>query len=118
MISDNLGRRKSLLLAQIVTALGTVTLSLSSNLIMASIGLILSGGGANSSIGMTFYFLCETVEDKKRQKYSVLIQISFTVGAILVTGLNYIIPNWHINTIMVVTIPSLISLAFVYFYIQ
>ena len=118
MISDNLGRRKSLLLAQVVMAIGTVTLTLSSNLPMTAIGLILSGGGANSSIGMTFYFLCETVEDKKRQKYSVLIQISFTVGAILVTGLNYIIPNWLINTIIIVTIPSLFSLFLVFMYVQ
>jgi hypothetical protein len=57
MISDNLGRKKSLLLAQLVTAIGTIILSLSTNLSMAALGLILSGGGANSSIGMTFYFL-------------------------------------------------------------
>lgn len=57
MISDNLGRRKSLLLAQLVTAIGTIILSLSSNLPMAALGLVLSGGGANASIGMTFYFL-------------------------------------------------------------
>lgn len=56
-LSDNLGRRKSMLIALLSTALGTIVLAISQNLPMAAIGLILSGAGANSSIGMTFYFL-------------------------------------------------------------
>ena len=60
-ISDNYGRRRSLLIALTTEVIGTITVAASQNLAMASIGLILGGGGANASIGMTFYFLTEAV---------------------------------------------------------
>lgn len=116
--TDNFGRRKSILLSLGTCALGNLVLTLSPNLVIASLGLVLSGAGGNASINITFYFMGETVQNEKRQKYSVLVQAAFTVGAILVTALYMIVPNWRIVSIILVAIPSFASLFLVLIYVE
>jgi hypothetical protein len=56
---------------------------------MAVIGLIISGAGINSASNIVYYYLAEIVEDIKRQKYSITVQIFNTLGALEVIGLYY-----------------------------
>lgn len=48
------------------------------------------------------------VGDKKRQKYSVFVQIFFTLGAMAVTLFFSLIDNWRVNWIILVAGPAII----------
>lgn len=108
---DNMGRKKALLIAYGVATLGMVLLAVSTNLYMAGVGLFLMGYGSDSAINICFYFITETVETKSRQKYSIFIQIFFSLGGVINVGYFYIFKNWKIITWVFLIAPSLICLA-------
>lgn len=56
--------------------------------------------------------------DEKRQKYSVIIQIFFTVGAMLTTLFFYLIPSWRLNWIILVAAPSTLQVILLWIYIE
>ena len=116
-LSDNYGRKFSLLISLGVCVLGNILVSSSFDILMTSFGLFLSGGGANASCNISLCFFNEVTNNYKRQKYSILVQFSFTIGAILVTGFYYIIPHWRVISVFLITIPSVISLFLVFFYV-
>jgi hypothetical protein len=106
-----------MLLAWSTTTLGAIIVCISQNIYMAAFGLFLSGAGSDAAINICFFFFGEVVGDKKRQEYSVIVQILFTLGAMTVTLFYYLIPNWRIVSIVAVTIPSIIGLFFIVIYI-
>lgn len=85
---------------------------------MVAIGLFLSGCGSDAAINICFFFFGEVVGDKKRQKYSVIVQIFFTVGALIVTLFFYLIDNWRIVWCFLVAAPAIIELILLYSYIE
>ena len=115
--SDNFGRRSSILLAWGCTTLGGIILATSFNIPMAAFGLFLAGGGADAAINICFYFFSEVIEDAKRQRYSIVVQIAFTIGAMTVTLLFYTIPSWRIVVIVSITVPSIIGFILVFFFV-
>lgn len=98
--------------------LGTLVISLGYNIYMVSIGMIMSGAGINVSGGMLFYFLSEAVENLKRQKYSIMIQIGYNIAAIIMTGLYYFIGSWRMIFILVTTLPAVVAFFFFILYIE
>jgi MFS family permease len=98
--------------------LGCALLTVGTNIPMIAIGVILAGAGINSSSGIVFYFLGETVENIKRQKYSIVVQTAYTFGSILVTSSYYLFHNWRIVVILLQTIPVVITLFFFVIYIE
>lgn len=93
-----------------ITLLGSLMMSLGFNLWVICIGFMLSGAGINVSSAICFIYLGEIVESVKRQKYSILIQICYTIGLVFLTGFYYLIGNWRILTITLQTIPVGIAL--------
>ena len=85
---------------------------------MVAVGLFLSGCGSDAAVNICFFFFGEVVGDKKRQKYSVFVQIFWTLGAMLLTLLFFLIDNWRLNWIIVVVIPALIKMFLLLFYIE
>jgi len=73
---------------------GTILVAVSVNIYMVAVGLFLSGCGCDAAINICFFFFGEVVGDKKRQKYSVFVQIFFTLGAMVVTLVLLI---WYIE---------------------
>lgn len=57
------------------------------------------------------------MEDKTRQKYSILIQPWFATGALFITLIFYLIPNWRIVCIIVMTGPTVILMMLIFFYV-
>jgi MFS family permease len=95
-----------------------VVVSISPNLLVASIGLFLSGTGANTSLNATIFFFNEILTNVKRQKYSVFVQLAFAFGSIIISSFYYLAGHWRIGSIILITIPSLIALFLVFFYIE
>ena len=116
--SDNFGRRNYILISLGLCGLGNLVLSMSPNLLVASIGIFLSGIGSSSTIITSIFFFNESTSNLKRQKYTVSVQLSLTFGTIAVTCFYFLIPQWRIITIILVTIPSLISLFLVFLYVE
>jgi hypothetical protein len=60
-MNDNLGRRKSAIIALAISFLGIFIIASSLNLFIAQIGLFLAGFGIDPAINTSFYFITETV---------------------------------------------------------
>jgi len=56
-ISDNFGRRTTMMMSLSVATFGSLLIVLGYNLTMVAIGVICAGGGINVSAGIVFYFL-------------------------------------------------------------
>jgi MFS family permease len=115
-IAGNIGRKKLMTIALGISSLGSVLVVTAFNLPMVVIGVIFSGMGINVACGMAFCYLAETVEDNKRQKYSILVQISFTIGTMLVTGFYASIADWRIISIILQAIPVIATFLLYAFY--
>lgn len=116
--ADNFGRKSSMIVSWGLGTMGTVIVACSFNIYMVAVGLFFSGYGCDAAINICFFFFGEVVGDEKRQKYSVFIQIFFTVGAIIITLFFQLINDWRINWIALVAVPSIIELALLMFYIE
>ena len=101
-----------------VAALGSILMSVGFNLWLIGLGVILSGAGINVCSAICFVYLGEIVESVKRQKYSILVQISYTVGTMLLTGCYYLIGNWRVNTIILQTVPITVTFFLFTFYAE
>jgi len=85
---------------------------------MASVGMFFSGAGGDAAINICFFFFSEIVGDKKRQQYSVLVQVLFTLGAMVSTLLFYLIDNWRVVWTIGATGPALIGLILLLIYVE
>lgn len=83
--ADNYGRKRSLILAWIICTAGTIIVATSFHISMAAVGFFLSGFGSDASINICLFFFGEAVGSKNRQKYSIIVQIFFALGALVVT---------------------------------
>lgn len=100
-----------------ICTVGTVIIACSVNIYMVAVGLFFSGCGCDAAINICFFFFGEVVGDAKRQKYSVFVQIFFTLGAMVITLFFFLINNWRINYIVLVTAPAIIVLVLLFIYI-
>lgn len=116
--SDNFGRRLTMLIAWGLATAGSLLVLFSVGLVMVSIGMFMLGAGADASINMCFNFLGEVVEDRTRQKYSVILQPWFAIGACLVTTLFIFIQNWKIVFLILVVVPCVVLMFFIVIYIE
>jgi MFS family permease len=57
IISDNFGRRKTMILSLGTASFGCVLLVIGQNISMITVGILLAGAGANPSAVMVFCFL-------------------------------------------------------------
>ena len=101
-----------------ICTLGTVIVACSVNIYMVAVGLFFSGCGCDAAINICFFFFGEVVGDERRQKYSVFVQIFFTLGAMIITFFFSVIDSWRINWICLVTVPAIIELLLLIFYIE
>lgn len=84
---------------------------------MVAAGLFLCGCGSDAGINICFFFFGEVVGDEKRQKYSVFVQIFFTLGAMVITLFFFLIASWRVNWIILVTAPAILELVLLYFFV-
>lgn len=66
LIVDNIGRKKGQIIAFGTAFFGMLIVGFSQNLIMAGIGLFLSGLGCNTAYNICVFFITETVGGKQR----------------------------------------------------
>ena len=118
MAVDIIGRKKGILLAYGIGTVGMIIVGFSSNLVLAGIGLFLSGFGTNTAVNVCFYFITETVADRERQKHSVLIQALYSLAPVLNVLVFYLIRDWRTIYWAFHIAPSIIILIGIFFLIQ
>jgi len=76
-------RAKSLvLLGLVIGIIGMIFLTLSPIVWLCVIGMFMAMGGCIISYNLTYIFITELVEEKKRQTHKVVISAIFSVGAL------------------------------------
>lgn len=79
-ITDNYGRKISIVSSWAISVVGIAILSLSTNIFISCVGLFLSGFGCEAGIRTIMAILGEIVEDTYRQKYAIFLSINFGLG--------------------------------------
>jgi MFS family permease len=116
--TDNYGRKFSMVASWSLTLLGIFILSISVNILMASIGLFLAGFGCESGIRTTMTILGEVVENTLRQKYSTALSISFGIGEILIGLIYFLLKDWRKITVLFCLLPAIFQLLLLIFYLE
>ncbi len=116
--SDNYGRKRAMLISWTTCVVGTVIVATSFNIYMAAVGFFFSGFGCDASINLCLIFFGEAVGSKKRQKYSIIVQIFFALGALTVTLFFFLFEDWRVVWCLLVAAPALITLILIYCYIE
>jgi MFS family permease len=102
-------RAKSLvLLGLVIGIMGMVLLTLSPWVWLCVIGMFMAMGGCIISYNLTYIFITELVEEKKRQTHKVIISAIFSVGALLNVLWFYVLPNFEIVLLAFYGLPLLI----------
>lgn len=114
ILVDNMGRWRSLLLTLVLSTGGLIMAALANNLYVLGIGLFITGFGTDSGVNICFYFIAETMEAKNRQKYSIIIQIFFSLGGVFNIGYYYVLRNWRIVAWVFLIAPSLVCIVVIY----
>ena len=57
LLNDNIGRKRSIAIALTMSTIGVALITFSQSLIMAEIGLFITGFGIDSSINTALYFI-------------------------------------------------------------
>lgn len=107
-----------MVLAWGVASIGSLLMLFSVNLVMVSFGLFLLGAGSDAAITLSLNFLGEVVDNEVRQKYSVILQPWFAIGACIVTTGSIFINNWKVLLLIFVVIPCFVILIFVLIYVE
>lgn len=116
-LADNFGRRRALLGSWVVCAVGTVVVASSMRIEVAAVGFFLSGFGSDVALNLTLLFFAEEVGSKKRQKYSIIVQMFFAIGALVSIFFFYIFDHWRVVWIVLVAIPAVVELLLIHSYI-
>jgi MFS transporter, OCT family, solute carrier family 22 (organic cation transporter), member 4/5 len=116
-VADNFGRKLALVIAWTICVCGSILVVFGFHIFPVTLGLFLSGFGGDAANSITLLFFCEVLNNRKRQQYSVIVQIFFTIGALVATVLFYIINSWRIVWSVLVIIPALVELVMLYSYI-
>jgi MFS family permease len=115
---DNYGRKLALLISWGICTVGSIVVVFDSNIILVSIGLFLSGFGCDAANNITFLFFCETLNNQKRQRYSIIVQVFFTVGGLVCTTLFFLINDWRIVWSLLVVFPAVIEFFLLLCYVE
>ncbi len=118
LVGDSLGRKRVMVISLGIAALGSILMVVSNNLWMITFGVIITGAGINVSSALCFCYMGEVVSDIKRQKYSILIQISYTIGSMFLTVFYYLIGNWRVNSIILQVVPVIVAFWLFVFYVE
>lgn len=118
MLSDNIGRKKSILICFGIAYIGAIIVCFSHNMYFTFVGLFIMGFGSDVAINICFYFIAETVSDRSRMKHSVLIQFFFSFGCLVNVGYYYWIRDWRIIYLCFIILPGTICLLIILLFIQ
>lgn len=118
LLADNIGRRPTLLLCQIMGLISLATLLFARSLVMAEICLFTSGFGMLSVLPVGFCIFAEILSNEKRQKMEILIQASLPLGGALCSISFFYLSNWRTVFLIFLVLPLIITLAITYFFLQ
>lgn len=107
-----------MIIVWVIACIGSLVMLFSVNLVMVSFGLFLLGAGSDAAITLTLNIMGEVVDNEVRQKYSVILQPWFAIGACIVTTAFIFITNWKILLLIFVVIPCFVILFFVLVYLE
>jgi MFS family permease len=117
-LSDNHGRKKIIRIAWSICTFGCALLAYAQNMWMASLGLFFCGMGADSAISITISIIVECYDNKMRQKHNIIIQASFLIGGLIMTGVFWKWKDWHLLALYVFFIPSAITLLMFFMFLK
>lgn len=117
LLADNLGRRKSILIAFFIALIGLSLIGIAPSLTLIGTGLFLAGFGMDTAINICFNFITEAVEDQLRQKHSVVIQFFFSLGGVVIIPYFYVLKNWRVVLWLFFIAPGVLCFYLIWKYI-
>ncbi|KAM6462835.1 solute carrier family 22 member 2-like isoform 1-T2 [Liasis olivaceus] len=94
-ITDRFGRKTSLLIAVLVTAISGVLVAFSPNYLWSVIFRFIQGLFSKGSWMAGYSLLTEIVGPSYRRTVAILYQLAYGFGLLILNALAYAIPNWR-----------------------
>lgn len=117
-LADNFGRRMVIIVFWAIGTAGCLLLVFSSELWMASLAFFFCGFGSDTALAITSSIIAECYNDNLRQKHTSIIQMAFTVAALLVTWVYYLAEDWIIVATYVIFIPAAITMILIVWFVK
>ena len=117
-IVDSFGRRPLMIFFNGIIALGSILSISYINIWVTGFGFFLVNCGADGVTKFSFNFLSEYYDPQLREKYSIIIQIFYTIGYILICGSSYLINDWRITAGIFIVVPAIAGFIFCIVYLS
>lgn len=98
-------------------AAGSIIAVSSINIWVTGFGLFLLNCGTDGAMKFSFNFLAEYYHPQLREKYSILIQVFYTLGYLLICGSSYFIADWRITAGIFIVLPAVAGFIFCVYYL-
>ena len=85
---------------------------------MAAVGFFLSGFGSDVAVNLSLLLFAEEVGARRRQKYSIIVQMFFALGALTAAFFFYLFEHWRVVWCLLVAAPALIQLLLIHCYVE
>ena len=118
MLSDNISRKKTLVLSYILVTIGLLLLSLSINIYMVCISLFITGLGSNISLRIIQAILSEQIEKKLAERIISTNVLPYTLALMFVGQIFAITSNWRTFTLYFCFIPSFLITSFIVYFVE
>lgn len=117
ILSDNLGRRASLIFCLGLGVLGYIVMLLAKRLYVVGLGNFMVGFSIESAFNLVFCLLNEILENEKRQKMQTFIQAWLPVGGIIIILAFYFFKEWKFIFTVFCLAPFIICFLFTCFFV-
>lgn len=112
LLVDSFGRRPLMILFNGMMAAGSIIAISSINIWVTGLGLFLVNCGTDGAMKFSFNFLAEYYDPQLREKYSIMVQVFYTLGYLIICGASYFIADWRHTTAYFIALPALIGFIF------
>jgi len=109
IVGDYIRAKYLLLLGLAIGVVGVILVSVSPWVWLCVTGMFLSLGGCIISYNLTFIFITELVEERKRQTHKVVLSAIFSVGALFNVLWFFVLPNFEIVLLAFYGLPIVVT---------
>jgi MFS family permease len=108
ILGEWLGRKKIIVAGQLMMVGGIVLTILSTNLVMAIVGLFIGMVGLQWQFNVCLVYISETVAESHRKEFMVIAMLFYGVGCLANTGYYYWLQDWQKVFIYFFIIPGVL----------
>lgn len=115
---DTFGRRPLMIFFNGIMVVGSALSISSISIWVTGVGFFLFNCGADGAVRLSFNFLSEYYDPHLREKYSIIVQVFYSLGYLLVCISSYLISDWRVTAAIFIVLPAILGFIFCVYYLR